>query len=67
MRILRQILREIGPMSFTLAGSVIVLSTLSGRTQKIAVVATIIAATLHFGHVVLNHVANSSAQDDGDA
>jgi hypothetical protein len=67
MRILKQILRELGPMSFTLAGSVIVLSTLSGRTQKIALVATIVAATLHFGHVVLNHVADSSVQDDSDA
>lgn len=67
MRILRQVLRELGPMSFTLAGSVIVLSTLSGRTQKIALVATIVAATLHFGHVVLNHVADSSVQDDSDS
>jgi hypothetical protein len=67
MRILKQVLRELGPMSFTLAGSVIVLSTLSGRTQRIALIATIVAVTLHFGHVVLNHVADRSAQDDGDA
>ena len=67
MRILKKILREIGPMSFTLAGSVIVLSTLSGRTQKIALVATAVAVALHFGHVVLNHVVDSSVQDDIDA
>lgn len=59
-RILRIILSEVGPMAFTLAGAVIVLTTLSGRTQRIAAVATVIAVVLYFGHVVLEALDSDS-------
>ena len=39
-------------MAFTLAGSVIVLATLSGQTRKIALIATVAALVLHFGNVL---------------
>ena len=42
---------EISKLSFTLAGSTIVLFTLSGQTRKVAMVATGIAIVLHFTNV----------------
>jgi hypothetical protein len=48
-RFIRRLAREVSAMSFTLAGSVIVLATLSGRTRTIALVATVVALVLHFG------------------
>jgi hypothetical protein len=66
VRILRQILRELGPMSFTLAGSVIVLTTLSGHTKKIALIATIVAVSLHFGHVVMDNIGDKDTPKSGD-
>lgn len=49
-RILSLIAKEISALSFTLAGSVIVLFTLSGQTRKIALIATGIAIILHFAN-----------------
>ena len=49
MRFIRRLAREISTMAFTLAGSVIVLATLSGKTRTIALVATVVALVLHFG------------------
>jgi hypothetical protein len=51
-RLINTLSREISSMAFTLAGSVIVLATLSGQTRKIALIATIAALVLHFGHVL---------------
>ena len=48
----RKLFREMAAVSFTLAGSVIVLGTLSGATRTIALVATIVAVGLHFGYVM---------------
>jgi len=49
-RILSLIVKEISALSFTLAGSVIVLFTLSGQTRKIALIATGVAIILHFAN-----------------
>jgi hypothetical protein len=42
---------EISKLSFTLAGSTIVLFTLSGQTRKIAMIATGVAIFLHFANI----------------
>ena len=49
-RIISLIVKEISALSFTLAGSVIVLFTLSGQTRKIALIATAVAIFLHFAN-----------------
>lgn len=49
-RIISLIIKEISALSFTLAGSVIVLFTLSGQTRKIALLATGVAVILHFAN-----------------
>ena len=49
-RIISLIIKEISALSFTLAGSVIVLFTLSGQTRKIALIATGVAIFLHFAN-----------------
>ena len=51
-RLIKTLSREISSMAFTLAGSVIVLATLSGQTRKIAAIATIAALVLHFGYAL---------------
>ncbi len=53
-RMFKTLGREISAMAFTLAGSVIVLATLSGQTRKIALIATSVAMVLHFGRALLN-------------
>lgn len=63
MKIVRIILRELGPMAFTMAGAVIVLATLSGHTQKIAMVATSAAAVLHFTNAVNNALREERAAE----
>jgi hypothetical protein len=63
-KIARIVLREIGPMAFTLAGAVIVLATLSGRTQKIAIVATSVAVLLYFGNAVATALAEEGEGSD---
>jgi hypothetical protein len=49
--IFNKLATEISKLSFTLAGSTIVLFTLSGQTRKVAMVATGIAIVLHFTNV----------------
>ena len=49
-QIFKLIVTEISKLSFTLAGSTIVLFTLSGETRKIALIATSIAIILHFAN-----------------
>jgi hypothetical protein len=49
--IFNKLATEISKLSFTLAGSTIVLFTLSGQTRKVAMVATGIAIFLHFTNV----------------
>jgi len=52
-RIISLIVKEISALSFTLAGSVIVLVTLSGQTRKIALIATGAALVLHFTNAIV--------------
>jgi uncharacterized membrane protein len=42
-------------LAFTLAGSVVVYYTLSGITQTIALIATLIACTVHYTHQILKN------------
>jgi hypothetical protein len=49
--IFKLVATEISKLSFTLAGSTIVLFTLSGQTRKIAMIATGAAIFLHFANV----------------
>lgn len=58
-RILSLIAKEISALSFTLAGSVIVLFTLSGQTRKIALIATGVAIILHFANAFAEMKKNS--------
>jgi len=58
-RILSLIVKEISALSFTLAGSVIVLFTLSGQTRKIALIATGVAIILHFANAFAEMKNNS--------
>ena len=49
--IFNRLATEISKLSFTLAGSTIVLFTLSGQTRKVAMVATGVAIIIHFTNV----------------
>jgi hypothetical protein len=49
--IFNRLVTEISKLSFTLAGSTIVLFTLSGQTRKIAMIATGVAIFLHFANI----------------
>ena len=49
-QIFKLVVTEISKLSFTLAGSTIVLFTLSGETRKIALIATSVAIILHFAN-----------------
>jgi hypothetical protein len=49
--IFKLVATEISKLSFTLAGSTIVLFTLSGQTRKVAMIATGVALFLHFANV----------------
>jgi hypothetical protein len=49
--IFNRLVTEISKLSFTLAGSTIVLFTLSGQTRKIAMIATGVAISLHFANI----------------
>ena len=49
-KIFKLVVTEISKLSFTLAGSTIVLFTLSGETRKIALIATSVAIILHFAN-----------------
>jgi hypothetical protein len=49
--IFNRLATEISKLSFTLAGSTIVLFTLSGQTRKIAMIATGVAIFLHFANI----------------
>ena len=47
-RILSRLLKSTLALGFTLSGAVIVYFTLSGTTQKIALVSTIVALVCHY-------------------
>jgi len=57
--IFKLIVTEISKLSFTLAGSTIVLFTLSGETRKIALIATSVALILHFANAFAEMKKNS--------
>jgi hypothetical protein len=50
----RKLVKTLSGLSFTLSGSVIVMFTLSGQTQKIAIIATSIAIIGHLIHVFID-------------
>jgi hypothetical protein len=50
----RKLIKTLSGLSFTLSGSVIVMFTLSGQTQKIAIVATSLAVIGHLIHVFID-------------
>jgi hypothetical protein len=49
-RNLQLILRSLSGVSFPLAGSIVVIYTLSGQTRRVAVIATLIAIVGHVYH-----------------
>ena len=50
----RYLTRAIFGASFPLAGSIIVIYTLSGTTRRVAIIATMIAILGHIGHTVMD-------------
>ena len=50
----RKLVKTLSGLSFTLSGSVIVMFTLSGQTQRIAIIATSLALVGHLIHVFLD-------------
>ena len=48
----KKLLESTLAQGFTLAGSVIVIITLSGETQRTAIIATAIAVVFHYWHVL---------------
>ena len=68
-QVLKNIVRSVSGVSFPIAGSVVVIYTLSGETRKVAVIATLFAVLGHIVHstMALNDrdsrvsVANNSA------
>jgi hypothetical protein len=50
----RKFVKTLSGLSFTLSGSVIVMFTLSGQTQRIALIATSCALIGHLIHVFLD-------------
>jgi hypothetical protein len=61
--IFKLVATEISKLSFTLAGSTIVLFTLSGQTRKVAMIATGVAIFLHFANV-FSDLSNESREND---
>ena len=61
--IFKLVATEISKLSFTLAGSTIVLFTLSGQTRKVAMIATGVALFLHFANV-FSDLRNESREND---
>jgi hypothetical protein len=61
--IFKLVATEISKLSFTLAGSTIVLFTLSGQTRKVAMIATGVALFLHFANV-FSDLRKESRQND---
>lgn len=51
-RNMQLILRSLSGVSFPLAGSIVVIYTLSGQTRRVAVIATLIAIVGHVYHSV---------------
>ena len=51
-RNMQLILRSLSGVSFPLAGSIVVIYTLSGQTRRVAVIATLIAIVGHVYHSI---------------
>jgi len=52
---IKKFLKETAALSFTFAGSAIMFVTLSGETQRIAIVATALAVLIHYVYVMLEN------------
>jgi hypothetical protein len=55
MGFIKKFAKELAGLSFTLAGSVVVYVTLSGTTQRIALVATTVALVVHITNAMLSN------------
>jgi hypothetical protein len=55
MGFIKKFAKELAGLSFTLAGSVVVYVTLSGTTQRIALVATAVALAVHITNAMLSN------------
>lgn len=55
MGFIKKFAKETAALSFTLAGSAIMFVTLSGQTQRIAIIATVAALTVHYISVMLEN------------
>lgn len=52
-RVAKNLLRSVSGVSFPLAGSIVVIYTLSGQTRQVAIIATTIAIIGHIVHSML--------------
>ena len=60
---MQTILRSLSGVSFPLAGSIVVIYTLSGQTRRVAVIATLVAIVGHVYHsVATNQELNESEE-----
>ena len=59
-QVLKNIVRSVSGVSFPIAGSVVVMHTLSGETRKVAVIATSFAI---IGHIVHSTMALNDRDD----
>jgi len=57
------ILRSISGVSFPLAGSIVVIYTLSGQTRRVAVIATLIAIVGHVYHSTTSQLELNSTEE----
>jgi hypothetical protein len=53
-QVIKNMIRSISGVSFPLAGSIVVIYTLSGRTRTVAIIATIVAIVGHVVHSTLD-------------
>lgn len=59
-QVAKNLLRSVSGVSFPLAGSIVVIYTLSGQTRKVAIAATLVA--------IIGHVVHSTLElNDGQA
>ena len=55
MGFMKKFAKETAGLAFTLAGSVVVFVTLSGETQRIAIIATAVALIVHYVNAMLTN------------
>jgi hypothetical protein len=58
--------KETAALAWTLGGTGLVLITLSGQTQRIAIYITIASAVLHFAGVLIPRESTNDEPEEGD-